>query len=279
MYDDAGGGKTELRCDNQRDAGNISRRRENEAGVPHTDRSQSDGIGQRMGTLDGRVAIVTGASKGIGKAVAQGLAREGARVMLSARGEKELSSALQDVKGTEAAVTPADVAKAAHVRTLVEATLRQWGRIDILVNNAGVGIFGPFVEMQTTDVDTMVDTNLRGVFLLTQAVLPHMISAGGGHIVNIASLAGKNGVKGGAVYSATKWGLRGFGASLMLEVREHNIRVTTVFPGSVDTSFSARGKRGRNITQPEDVADAVLFAVSAPGRSMFSEIDVRPTQP
>jgi NADP-dependent 3-hydroxy acid dehydrogenase YdfG len=117
------------------------------------------------------------------------------------------------------------------------------------------------------------------VFLLTKAVLPHMIRAKGGEIVNIASLAGKNSFKGGAGYCATKWALRGFAGSLMLEVREHNIRVVTVCPGSVDTAFSTTGKKGNTITQPEDVADAVIFAVTAPARSMFSEIDVRPTNP
>jgi NADP-dependent 3-hydroxy acid dehydrogenase YdfG len=231
------------------------------------------------GALDGRVAIVTGASKGIGKAIARRLAREGARVMLSARGEEGLNTAVQELDGMQVAATAADVGNGRQARGLVEETVRKWGRIDLLVNNAGVGVFGPFMEMEESDLDMMINTNLRGVFLMTKAALPHMIRGGGGHVVNIASLAGKNGVKGGAVYSATKWALRGFGASLLLEVREHDIRVTTVFPGSVDTSFSSGGKRGRNITQPEDVADAVLFAVTAPARSMFSEIDVRPTKP
>ena len=106
-----------------------------------------------------------------------------------------------------------------------------------------------------------------------------MIRNGSGELVYICSLAGKNSFKGGAGYCATKWGLRGFASSLMLEVREHAIRVTTIFPGSVDTSFSPQGKKGENITQPRDVADAVLFAITAPPRSMFSEIDVRPTKP
>jgi len=153
------------------------------------------------------------------------------------------------------------------------------GTVDILVNNAGVGVFKPVAELSVAEFDTMWATNMRGVFLLTKEVLPHMMRAKRGEIVNIASLAGKNSFKGGAGYCATKWALRGFAGSLMLEVREHNIRVVTVFPGSVETAFSASGKKGGNITQPEDVADAVLFAVTSPQRSMFSEIDVRPTNP
>ena len=173
----------------------------------------------------------------------------------------------------------ADVSSEADIRNLVEAVAKRDGRVDILVNNAGLGVFGNFADSSIADIDTMLNTNIRGVMLATHEVLPLMIKQNGGQIVHIASLAGKNTVKGGAVYAATKWALRGFAASLMLEVREHNIRMVTVCPGSVETAFSASGKRGKNITQPEDVADAVVFAITAPARSMFSEIDVRPTRP
>jgi NADP-dependent 3-hydroxy acid dehydrogenase YdfG len=147
------------------------------------------------------------------------------------------------------------------------------------VNNAGIGVFKPVVTMQVSEFDAMWNVNMRGVFLATRAVLPSMIRSRRGAIVNIASLAGKNIFKGGAGYGATKWALRGFAGSLMLEVREHNIRVVTIYPGSVDTDFSPGGKKGAQITQPEDVASAVVFAVTAPERSMFSEIDLRPTNP
>ena len=153
------------------------------------------------------------------------------------------------------------------------------GSVDILVNNAGIGVFKPVVAMQVSEFDAMWNVNMRGVFLATRAVLPSMIRSRKGAIVNIASLAGKNTFKGGAGYGATKWALRGFAGSLMLEVREHNIRVVTICPGSVDTDFSPGGKKGAHITQPEDVASAVIFAVTAPERSMFSEIDLRPTNP
>ena len=125
----------------------------------------------------------------------------------------------------------------------------------------------------------MWGTNMRGVFLMSKAAIPHLRKAGGGDIVHIASLAGKNTFKNGAGYCATKWALRGFAGSMMLEVREYNIRTVTICPGSVETAFSATGKKGSNIPQPEDVAAAVVFAVTAPGRAMFSEIDLRPTKP
>lgn len=234
-----------------------------------------------MRTLSGQVAIVTGASRGIGKAIALALAGHGARVVLAARTVRDLEAAAAELRsaGHAAIAIPTDIGVEKEVEGLVSKTLESYGRIDILVNNAGVGVFKPVVEMDISDFDRMWSVNMRGPFLATRAVLTHMLKARSGQIVNISSLAGKNSVKNGAAYAATKWALRGFASSLMLEVREANIRVITVFPGSVDTGFSSTNKRGSNITQPEDVADAVVFAVSAPARSMFSEIDVRPTIP
>jgi len=231
--------------------------------------------------LQGQVAIVTGASKGIGRAIAGRLASEGAQVVLSSRTQAPLEEAAAEIsrQGLKAIPLVTDVSSEEQVNQLVKSTVQKFGRIDILVNNAGFGIFKSAAELTVDEFDSMWRVNMRGVFLATKAVLPHMSAAKSGDIVNICSLAGKNGFKGGTGYGATKWALRGFATSLMLEVRENNIRVITVFPGSVETGFSTTGKRGENITQPEDVADAVFFAVSAPRRSMFSEIDVRPTNP
>ena len=234
-----------------------------------------------MNRLEKQVAIVTGGSKGIGRAIVAALAREGAKVTFCARNGADVKKAVEEFSSGGFAVDGrvADVSSEADIRSLVEAVAKRDGRVDILVNNAGLGVFGNFADSSIADIDTMLNTNIRGVMLATHEVLPLMIRQNGGQIVHIASLAGKNTVKGGAVYSATKWALRGFAASLMLEVREHNIRMVTVCPGSVETAFSVSGKRGKNITQPEDVADAVVFAITAPARSMFSEIDVRPTRP
>ncbi|MGB6648706.1 MAG: SDR family NAD(P)-dependent oxidoreductase [Bacteroidota bacterium] len=234
-----------------------------------------------MKRLAGKSAIVTGGSKGIGKAIAFALGSEGANLIVTARTRKDLDATVEEFKksGLSARGIPCDISSEPEVNSLIESAVSSLGKIDILVNNAGMGVFKPVAEMTVQDFDTMWGVNMRGVFLATHAVLPHMIKASAGHVVNISSLAGKNSFKGGAGYCATKWALRGFANSLMLEVRDHNIRVVTVFPGSVDTSFSSGGKKGKNITQPEDVAEAVVFAVTAPQRSMFSEIDVRPTRP
>ena len=234
-----------------------------------------------MRRLEKRVAIVTGASRGIGKVVGAMLAREGASVVLAARSVRELELVAESLRdeGAETLAMAADLTSEKEITRLVDATISNFSKVDILVNNAGVGVFKPVATTSAEEFDLMCGVNFRGLFLLTKAVLPHMIKAESGCIVNIASLAGKNSVKGGAVYAATKWAVRGFSSSLMLEVREKNIRVTTIFPGSVDTTFSSMNLRGERITQPSDVAEAVLFAATAPARSMVSEIDIRPTRP
>ncbi len=233
------------------------------------------------GVLDGKVAIVTGGTRGIGYAIAATLARNGARVVICGRRKNSVDEAAARLKDEGLAVegVAADVGDASQVATMMETTIRLYKRIDIVVNNAGIGTFRPVAELDVKDFDAMWNVNVRGVFLVSQQSIPHLIRSGGGSIVTIGSLAGKNTFTGGGGYSATKWALRGLTGSLMLEVRDKNIRVVTIFPGSVDTNFSARGKRGSNITQPEDVAEAVLFAVTAPERTMVSEIDIRPTNP
>jgi NADP-dependent 3-hydroxy acid dehydrogenase YdfG len=234
-----------------------------------------------MHRLGNRTAIVTGASKGIGKAIAHALGSDGANVVIAARSAPELQSAENELRASGFSVlgVQTDMGNAGAVARLISTTVAKFGRIDILVNNAGIGVFKSLLELEVEEFDAMWNVNMRGAFLASKAVLPHMIKGGGGNIVNIASLAGKNGFKGGTGYGATKWALRGFAASLMHEVRESNIRVITIFPGSVDTHFSSTNLKGEKITQPEDVAAAVLFAVTTPERAMFSEIDVRPTNP
>jgi NADP-dependent 3-hydroxy acid dehydrogenase YdfG len=172
-----------------------------------------------------------------------------------------------------------DIGRAEDVSRIVDETLRTYGRVDVLVNNAAIGIFKLVVDTTVDEFDAMWTTNMRGLFLMTKAVLPTMMKQASGAIVNISSLAGKNGVKGGAVYAATKWAVRGFAKSLMLEIRDRKIRVVTIFPGSVDTSFSSSNRRRPSITQPDDVAEAVVFAITTPIRTMVSEVDLRPTIP
>jgi len=234
-----------------------------------------------MQELTGRRAVVTGGSRGIGRAVVETLARHGARVAYSGRTAADLASAQSAFEdaGLRTLAVRGDVARDADAAALAAEAARWMGGIDILVNNAGIGVFKPFAEMTVEEFDRMWGVNMRGVFMVTKAVLPHLRTAGGGDVVNIASLAGKNSFAGGTGYAATKWALRGWAGSLMLEERNNNIRVITVCPGSVDTSFSAGGKKGSNIPQAQDIADAVLFALTAPPRTMISEIDVRPTRP
>ncbi len=234
-----------------------------------------------MKNIQNHVAVITGGSRGIGKAIGRALASKGANVVLAARSAQDLDAAVQELHtdGLAAVAVPTDITLQEDVEMLISSTYEKFGRIDILVNNAGIGVFKPAVEMRIEEFDAMWNVNVRGVFLATKSVLPHMLKAKSGSIVNIASLAGKNSFKGGTGYAATKWALRGFASSLMLEIRESNIRVVTIFPGSVNTHFSSTNLRGDTITQPEDVADAVVFAVTAPERSIFSEIDIRPTHP
>lgn len=229
--------------------------------------------------LNGAVAIVTGASKGIGSAVARALSREGVKVVLAARNSESLIAlrSIIETEGGIARAVPTDVSSEHDVKHLVEETLGHFGTINILINNAGVGVYTNVIDMKTSDFDAMMNVNLRGTFLCSREVLPVMMKQRSGEIINIASLAGKNSFAGGSVYSASKWGLIGFGRSLMLEVREHNIRVVTVCPGSVNTRFADNDIDRPGIIQPDDVAHTVVFALTMPNRVNVSEIDIRPT--
>jgi 3-oxoacyl-[acyl-carrier protein] reductase len=237
--------------------------------------------------IDKRVAIVTGASRGIGRAIALKFAREGIAVALTARNEsllKKVSEEIISAGGQQPLIIPADLRNVSQIPLIPEQVMKKWGRIDILVNNAGLGYLKTFLEIKPEELQEMLDVNLRAVFFLTQQVLPHMIARKTGNIVNIASLAGKNGFKLGTGYAATKWAVRGFAQCLMMEVREHDIRVVTLFPGSVETSFNRSGQPvtvtpTKNKMQPEDIADAAFMAVQMPDRTMVSEIDLRPSNP
>ena len=232
----------------------------------------------------GSIALVTGAGRGIGKAIALCLAKEGVEVVLTARTEAELHQVQREIEsiGGKSHVIPADVTKDSQVGRLFEEISSKYSRLDLLVNNAGIGVFAPVRSLAVADFDRMWNLNMRAVMVLTQHALKFMEVQKNGAIVNVASLAGRNALVGGAGYAATKWALIGFARSLMLEVREHNIRVITICPGSVDTSFSSTPKepsRSEKILHPQDVADTILSALMLPERAMVSEIDIRPTNP
>lgn len=231
--------------------------------------------------LDGVVALVTGASRGIGLAIAQTMGRMGAKVSLCARDTKRLEdvAALFEREGMRALAVPADVTRANEIASLVAKTEQSLGPIEILVNNAGIGYFGPTHEASEKNWDDVLDTNLKSVFLMSKAVAPGMILRRSGHIINIASLAGKNAFVGGGIYCASKWGLLGLTQCMAEDLRPNGIRVSAICPGTVDTEFSSHvGRDPRKMLQPEDVAHAVELIVTQEPQSFISEILLRPTQ-
>ena len=235
-------------------------------------------------TLNTAVALVTGAGRGIGKAIALRLGREGASVVLAARTVAELEQVKMEIVGAggSALAVRTDLSKDADIEKLFSDVRSHFNRLDILVNNAGLGVFAPVSDLSILDFDTMWNLNMRAPLLCTQQALRMMEPRKSGAIVNVASLAGRNAFVGGAGYAATKWALIGFSRSLMLEVRAHNIRVITICPGSVDTSFSQSSKepsRSATILHSEDIAETVMAALKLPDRAMVSEIDIRPTNP
>jgi 3-oxoacyl-[acyl-carrier protein] reductase len=230
-------------------------------------------------------ALVTGATHGIGRATAFALGRAGYRVGVCARTAGKVESLMAELRGAgiETAGRAADVADPAEVTGVVEQVSLALGEIGLLVNNAGVLIARPIAELTLADWDSTMATNLRGLFLMTRAVLPPMRARGRGDIVNVASLAARNGFAGGSAYAASKHAVLGFGRSLMLELRKEGIRVITVCPGSVDTGMLRDQPMLKSdparILQPEDVAEAILQALRLPERALVSEIDIRPANP
>ncbi len=241
-----------------------------------------------MMRLEGRTAIVTGGTKGIGRSIAEQLVDEGARVCVAARTEADVQAAAAALHkrrpeaDTAVAIgVPCDVRDAESCARLVETTVAQLGRLDILINNAGIGAFAPVAEMSTATWDAIIQTNLNSLFYCTHAALPHLESAGDAWVINIGSLAGKNAFPNGAAYNASKFGLIGFSEALMQEVRYNGVRVAYIMPGSVATEFMGRtpGPHDEWRIQPEDVARAVIDVLTFPSRSLPSRIELRPSQP
>jgi len=226
-----------------------------------------------MPQLTGRVALVTGGSKGIGAAIARALADAGASVVSTSRsGAGESGASLKQVRADVR--VPEDAARA------VDEAVKTFGGLDILVNNAGVGLFANVADMTVDQFRQVIETNLNGVFYCCHAALPHLRHRGGGWIINISSLAGKNAFTGGSAYCASKAGLNQFSEALMQEVRHDGIRVSYIMPGSVDTAFAGHGgsKAGWAIL-PEDVAQVVVDLLEMPARTLPSRIEMRPSQP
>lgn len=243
------------------------------------------------GVLQNTVAIITGASSGIGAATAHALAHEGARVALLARRAERLEELAGQIhaQGGTALAIPMDVTDEAQARAAVQQSLETWGQVDILVNNAGVMYNGPIDGASTDDWRRMVDINVMGLLYMTHAVLPIMKQQQRGHIVNISSVAGRLAFANSAVYNATKWGVVGFSEALRQETFQHNIRMTIIEPGLTDTELIDQiahdatreaFQRRMQAMQPlrgEDVANAIRYAVTQPPHVNVNEILLRPT--
>ena len=239
-----------------------------------------------MFELDGRAAIVTGGSRGIGYAIAAALVAGGSRVAITGRNPAHLESAAKRLgeaaRGAADVITIAgDVGRARDAAEAIDQTVRRFGGLDILINNAGIGTFGNVADMSVEAWDTLIQTNLSGVFYCSHAAIPHLKRRGNGWIINISSLAGKNPFAGGAAYCASKAALNAFSEALMQEVRYDNIRVSYLMPGSVASGFAGRGESGEASWKisPGDVADLVVHLVTFPSRSLPSRIELRPSRP
>ena len=223
---------------------------------------------------------MTGAGRGIGKAVSVALARAGCRVVLAARTREQIEAVQKEIlsRGSDALALPTDLTVDEDIQRLVEATQTKWGAADILINNAGWGKRAPVVSANLTDWDQTFRLNLRAPMVLAKALLPNMIAKGEGAVINIGSVSGKTGEANGAAYSASKFGLIGFTQSLYEEVREHGIKVAVILPGFVDTLLIPPNRQldRSKMLQADDIAQTVLFVLTSPATSCPVEITVRP---
>jgi 3-oxoacyl-[acyl-carrier protein] reductase len=235
--------------------------------------------------LNGKSAIVTGGTKGIGRAIAEALVREGANVCISARHEDEITDAVSDMGGlsSEGKVVGAvcDVRDYDEVKALIAHAVTEFGGVDILINNAGIGIFGKVEDLAPDDFRAVLETNLFGVYYCCHEAIPQMKRRGGGYIINISSLAGTNAHPQMAAYNASKFGLNGFSEALMQEVRHDGIKVSYIMPGSVNTEFGGDETSDDKSwqLQPPDIARVVLDLLHHDERSLPSRVEIRPSKP
>ncbi len=234
--------------------------------------------------MTGKQAVVTGGTRGIGRATAAALLAAGAGVAICGRSQKTVERAVAELKkatGGEVAGKAADVGDAGQVSAFFRFVDEQFGGLDILINNAGIGIFRPVAELSVEQWRQTIDTNLTGAFLCSREALARFRNRGGGFIVNISSLAGRNPFSTGAAYNASKFGLNGFSEAMMLDHRHDNVRVSYVMPGSVDTEFTPRtsGRPTGWKIAADDVAEIVLTVLRMPQRTLISRVEVRPARP
>lgn len=230
--------------------------------------------------LEGQVALVTGASRGIGRGIALALADAGAQVALAARSPDRLRSVEQEIRdrGGKAVGLPVDLVEETQIETLFERLAETYGRLDILVNNAGIGLFGALSDFSEGDFDRLVAVNLKAVFLCCRQAMRLMIPRKAGYIINISSVVGFKGYPNQSIYTATKHGVMGITKSLAVEAQPYGIRVSAVLPGGTDTDMRALGRpdlKRSELLQPEDIAQTVLFLLSLSPRAAIDQIYVR----
>jgi NAD(P)-dependent dehydrogenase (short-subunit alcohol dehydrogenase family) len=232
--------------------------------------------------LAGKQAVVTGGTRGIGRAIAEALLREGAQVAICGRSEASVAQAVEELaraSGGRVAGQAADVGRPEQVEAFFRFVDEAQGGLDILVNNAGIGLFRPLAEMSVEDWQRTIDTNLSGAFYCAREAVPRLRKRGGGFVINISSLAGKNAIAGGAAYNASKFGLTGLSEAMMLDHRYEDVRVCYIMPGSVDTEFAGRAQPSDWRIAPEDIAQVVLTVLRMPPRTLISRVEIRPTKP
>lgn len=245
-------------------------------------------MGTHSPNLDGKIGVVTGGSRGIGFAIADALVRCGASVAITGRDQSHLDNAARQIGNEKRLLTVrGDIGDQAGASGAIASAADRFGGLDILVNNAGVGIFANVADMDPRQWQEIIGTNLNGVFYCCHAAIPRLRARGGGWIINISSLAGKNAFASGAAYCASKAGLNAFTESLMQEVRFDDIRVSYIMPGSVATGFGGQSAQAAGINRPgedwkiaaADVADVVLDLLATPARTLPSRIEMRPSKP
>ncbi len=232
-----------------------------------------------LNSLDNKFAVVTGATKGIGRAIAGALLEAKVAVAICARNQDAVDATVSDLsaKGRIVGIA-ADVSKEDDVRRLFEFVDQQFGALDILVNNAGVGIFSSVADLTPEQWRRVVDTNLTGSYYCCHEAMPRFRRRGAGFVINISSLAGKNPFAGGGAYNASKFGLNGFSEAMMLDHRQENVRVCSIMPGSVNTQFGMSGNANWKIS-PDDIAEVVLTVLRLPERTLVSRVEIRPSRP
>lgn len=235
-----------------------------------------------MVDLTGRIAVVTGGSEGIGRSVAEALARQGASVVLTSRDAATAASVAAEIDAAqpgEVVGLACDVRDPEQCQALVDGTVERFGGLHVLVNNAGLGVFKPVQEMTLDEFRLQIDVNLNGVFYCIKAALPHLKAADDAWVINMGSLASRNTFGGGAGYNASKFGLLGMTEALMLDLRYEGIRTSIIMPGSVNTGFNDHDGDRAWAIQPEDIGETVLQLLSYPGHTLVSRVEMRPSRP